>query len=144
MWKIKQVKSAWKFGELLGTIDLKTRQYRRLFYPYTVGKWHWPVNGADEVYPGIYLGDAATALCTRYGTGTIPRIFSISVIEGQSPIVIFKIWTFCWPFLALGNARAHELLVKEEGWKYFRRFVFVVLRYNTNFMNKLKFNHFLN
>ena len=34
-------------------------------------------------------------------------------------------------------------LVKEEGWKYFRRFVFVVLRYNTNIMNKLIFNHFL-
>ena len=28
------------------------------------GKWRWPVNGADLVYPGIYLGDETTALCT--------------------------------------------------------------------------------
>lgn len=28
------------------------------------GKWHWPVNGADLVFPGIYLGDETTALCT--------------------------------------------------------------------------------
>ena len=30
------------------------------------GKWHWPVNGADLVFPGIYLGDETTALCTRW------------------------------------------------------------------------------
>ena len=35
-------------------------------YPYTIGRWHYPVNGADLVYPGVYLGDAPTALCTRY------------------------------------------------------------------------------
>ncbi|XP_023328603.1 dual specificity protein phosphatase 3 isoform X2 [Eurytemora carolleeae] len=29
------------------------------------GRWHYPVNGADLVYPGVYLGDAPTALCTR-------------------------------------------------------------------------------
>ena len=29
------------------------------------GKWQWPVNGADMVFPGIYLGDETTALCTR-------------------------------------------------------------------------------
>ena len=29
------------------------------------GKWHYPVNGADIVFPGIYLGDETTALCTR-------------------------------------------------------------------------------
>ena len=28
------------------------------------GKWRWPVNGADLVTPGIYLGDETTALCT--------------------------------------------------------------------------------
>ena len=28
------------------------------------GKWRWPINGADLVYPGIYLGDETTALCT--------------------------------------------------------------------------------
>ena len=28
------------------------------------GKWRWPVNGADLVFPGIYLGDETTALCT--------------------------------------------------------------------------------
>ena len=28
------------------------------------GKWRWPTNGADLVYPGIYLGDESTALCT--------------------------------------------------------------------------------
>lgn len=27
------------------------------------GKWFWPTNGADLVYPNIYLGDVATALC---------------------------------------------------------------------------------
>ena len=31
-----------------------------------LGRWHYPVNGADLVYPGVYLGDAPTALCTRY------------------------------------------------------------------------------
>ena len=30
------------------------------------GKWHYPVNGADLVFPGIFLGDETTALCTRY------------------------------------------------------------------------------
>ena len=30
------------------------------------GKWRWPVNGADLVYPGIYLGDETTALCTGW------------------------------------------------------------------------------
>ena len=29
------------------------------------GRWHYPVNGADIVFPGIYLGDETTALCTR-------------------------------------------------------------------------------
>lgn len=29
------------------------------------GRWHWPANGADLVYPGIFLGDAATAICIR-------------------------------------------------------------------------------
>ena len=29
------------------------------------GKWQYPVNGADMVFPGIYLGDETTALCTR-------------------------------------------------------------------------------
>ena len=28
------------------------------------GKWRWPVNGADLVTSGIYLGDETTALCT--------------------------------------------------------------------------------
>ena len=28
------------------------------------GKWRWPTSGADLVYPGIYLGDESTALCT--------------------------------------------------------------------------------
>eukprot|EP00092_Neocalanus_flemingeri_P073249 GFUD01090331.1.p1 GENE.GFUD01090331.1~~GFUD01090331.1.p1 ORF type:complete len:248 (-),score=69.56 GFUD01090331.1:182-859(-) len=28
------------------------------------GRWHWPINGADVVFPGIYLGDETTALCT--------------------------------------------------------------------------------
>ena len=54
--------------------------------------------------------------------------------EGQSPGVFFKIGTFCWPFLALGIARALIHIhvqyndiswFKEEGWKYFCRFVFV-------------------
>ena len=30
------------------------------------GKWYYPVNGADMVFPGIYLGDETTALCTRW------------------------------------------------------------------------------
>merc|ERR1712059_17806 len=29
------------------------------------GRWHFPINGADLVFPGIYLGDECTALCTR-------------------------------------------------------------------------------
>nr|ACO12153.1 Dual specificity protein phosphatase 3 [Lepeophtheirus salmonis] len=29
------------------------------------GRWRWPVNGADQVYPGIYLGDAYTAMCIK-------------------------------------------------------------------------------
>ena len=30
------------------------------------GKWYYPVNGADSVFPGIFLGDETTALCIRY------------------------------------------------------------------------------
>jgi len=36
---------------------------RDLCYDPKSGKWHWPKNGADLVQPGIYLGDASTALC---------------------------------------------------------------------------------
>ena len=51
---------------------------------------------------------------------------------GQSPVVFFKVGTFC--------TRAYIMLVswfKEGVWKYFCRFVFICI---TNFLNKLKFN----
>ena len=31
---------------------------RTLCFDPRTGKWRWPVNGADLVFPGIYLGDA--------------------------------------------------------------------------------------
>ena len=31
---------------------------RNWFRDPKTGKWWWPINGADLVYPGIYLGDA--------------------------------------------------------------------------------------
>ena len=36
------------------------------------GRWRWPTNGADLVYPGIYLGDESTALCTGWGLSCPP------------------------------------------------------------------------
>ena len=57
-------------------VDVTTRIYRHRSVHSTTardminlcrderGKWRWPVNGADLVYPGIYLGDETTALCT--------------------------------------------------------------------------------
>ena len=38
--------------------SLSVAAVRRWYMDPVTGKWWWPVNGADMVYPGIYLGDA--------------------------------------------------------------------------------------
>ena len=73
---------------------------------------------------------------------------SRSVNQGstQSPVVFFKNWTFCWPFGSRHYTCAMRLhkVVCGEGEELFLKiwFVFLVLLYTTNFMNKLKFNYF--
>ena len=47
------------------------------------GKWRYPVNGADMVFPGIYLGDETTALCTRW-------VFIIAIMGGLGDPLIKK------------------------------------------------------
>lgn len=39
-------------------LSVSVDQVRRWYRDPETGKWRWPVNGADLVYPGIYLGDA--------------------------------------------------------------------------------------
>ncbi len=79
-----------------------------------LGKWTWPVNGADEVFPGIFLGDASTALCTRY------RILDMAVTK-MFVFVFFRqfsrqslVWSyiakcFIWTILTLTFKRSSKL-----------------------------------
>ena len=39
-------------------LSVSVRQARDRLRDPDTGKWRWPTNGADLVYPGIYLGDA--------------------------------------------------------------------------------------
>ena len=38
-------------------LSVSVPQIRDLLRDPETGKWKWPLNGADEVYPGIFLGD---------------------------------------------------------------------------------------
>ncbi len=38
--------------------SLSVREVRDWFRDPVSGRWRWPENGADQVYPGIFLGDA--------------------------------------------------------------------------------------
>jgi hypothetical protein len=40
------------------TMSLTVSEVRKWYMDPKTGKWRWPLNGADLVYPGIYLGDA--------------------------------------------------------------------------------------
>ena len=78
--------------------------------------------------------------------GTAQVSTAVSHIEWQSPVVFFKIGTFCWPFLALSIARAlmYSISVglRRRGGTISVDLSLFVLLYNANFINKLKFNDF--
>jgi len=37
--------------------SVSVREARQWLRDPLTGRWRWPTNGADEVYPGIFLGD---------------------------------------------------------------------------------------
>lgn len=39
-------------------LSVSVATVRSWYFDPKTGRWRWPVNGADLVYPGIYLGDA--------------------------------------------------------------------------------------
>ena len=39
-------------------LSVGVREVRSWLMDPKTGRWRWPVNGADQVYPGIFLGDA--------------------------------------------------------------------------------------
>jgi hypothetical protein len=40
------------------SLSLTVTQVRSWYFDPQTGKWRWPLNGADQVYPGIFLGDS--------------------------------------------------------------------------------------
>ena len=78
--------------------------------------------------------------------GCIVKYFiAEELLEGQSPIVLFKIGTFCKPFLALGIAHAQSHIsvgLRRWGGNISVKSFCLFYTYNTNFMNKLLFNDF--
>ncbi|XP_059090927.1 dual specificity protein phosphatase 3-like [Tigriopus californicus] len=44
-------------------LSVSVQTVRSWYMDPKTGRWHWPVNGADEVYPGLFLGDESTAMC---------------------------------------------------------------------------------
>ena len=42
-------------------LSVSVATVRSWYFDPKTGRWRWPVNGADLVYPGIYLGDAWVA-----------------------------------------------------------------------------------
>ena len=53
IWLTKRSKD-----ELQRKLSVSVLEVRSLYLDPDTGGWKWPINGADLVYPGIYLGDA--------------------------------------------------------------------------------------
>jgi len=43
-------------------LSVSVSEIRDLLMDPVTGKWKWPVNDADQVFPGLFLGDGSTAL----------------------------------------------------------------------------------
>ena len=75
------------------------------------------------------------AFAYRYGTSR-----RVITPRGAKQCRLYKIGTFCWPYMALGKC-AYIRLFKEKWWKYFCRFFFVcfISKTNLNSMILIKF-----